>query len=101
MWALFGENVCKNKRIGSHRGWCAPGMPPLDPPMHNISNGSPTCLHITLNNKRPIQYDPTELKEIHHLTQHDNRLKILPFNAIETIRLLGLNNKKRSRRTKY
>ena len=22
-WALFGENVCKNKRIGSHRGACA------------------------------------------------------------------------------
>ena len=20
MWALFGENVCKNERIGSHRG---------------------------------------------------------------------------------
>ena len=25
---LFGENVCKNERIGSHRGWHAPGMPP-------------------------------------------------------------------------
>ena len=30
---LFGENVCKNERIGSHRGGCAPGTPPLDPPM--------------------------------------------------------------------
>ena len=58
-------------------------------------------LHITLNNKRPIQSDPTELKEIHHLTQHDNRFKILPFNAIETIRLLRLNNKKRSWGTKH
>ena len=29
MWALFGENVCKNKRIGSHRGWHAPSTPPL------------------------------------------------------------------------
>ena len=27
-WALFSENVCKNERIGSHRGWHAPGMPP-------------------------------------------------------------------------
>ena len=31
--ALFGENVCKNERIGSHRGGRAPGTPPLDPPM--------------------------------------------------------------------
>ena len=23
MWARFGENVCKNKRIGSHGGACA------------------------------------------------------------------------------
>ena len=21
-WALFGENVCENERIGSHRGVC-------------------------------------------------------------------------------
>ena len=33
-WALFGENVCKNERIGSHRG----GMPPLDPPIHQAVN---------------------------------------------------------------
>ena len=26
-WALFSENVCKNERIGSHRGH-APGTPP-------------------------------------------------------------------------
>ena len=26
--ALFGENVCQNKRIGSHRGWRAPGTSP-------------------------------------------------------------------------
>ena len=34
MQALFGENVFKNERIGSHRGWRAPGTPPLDPPMY-------------------------------------------------------------------
>ena len=28
MWALFGENVCENERIGSHRGGRAPGTPP-------------------------------------------------------------------------
>ena len=27
-WAFFGENVCENERIGSHRGWRAPGTPP-------------------------------------------------------------------------
>ena len=33
MRVLFGENVCKNERIGFHRGWCAPGTPLLDPQM--------------------------------------------------------------------
>ena len=28
MRVLFSENVCKNERIGSHRGWRAPGTPP-------------------------------------------------------------------------
>ena len=28
MQVLFGENVCENKRIGSHRGWRVPGTPP-------------------------------------------------------------------------
>ena len=31
MWALFGENVCENEKIGSHRG-CA-GKLCVDPPM--------------------------------------------------------------------
>ena len=26
-WALFGENVCENERIGSHRGWRAQARP--------------------------------------------------------------------------
>ena len=34
---LFGENVCKNERIGSRRGERAPGMP-LDLPMDPLSN---------------------------------------------------------------
>ena len=29
-WVLFGENVCKNERIGSHR-WHAPGTPAPPP----------------------------------------------------------------------
>ena len=36
MQALFGENVCKNERIGSHAGGgggVRPARPPLDPPM--------------------------------------------------------------------
>ena len=37
-WVLFGGNVCKNERIGSHRGWCAPGTPPPpDPPMNRYT----------------------------------------------------------------
>ena len=27
-WALFGENVCKNERIGSHRGGVRQAHPP-------------------------------------------------------------------------
>ena len=34
MWALFSENVCENKRIGSHRGWRPPGTPHPPPPPH-------------------------------------------------------------------
>ena len=32
-WALFGENVCENERIGSLGGACAGHAPPPDPPM--------------------------------------------------------------------
>ena len=28
-WALFGENVCENQRIGSHRGVCAGHAPQI------------------------------------------------------------------------
>ena len=34
MRVLFGENVCKNERIGSHRGWHLPSRPPI------FTNGS-------------------------------------------------------------
>ena len=36
-WALFGENVCENETIGSHRGGACAGHAPLDPPMLYIS----------------------------------------------------------------
>ena len=32
MWPLFDENVCKNERIGSHRGGGVHWARPLDPP---------------------------------------------------------------------
>ena len=35
MWVLFSENVCENERIGSHRGWHAPGTSP-----HRSANAS-------------------------------------------------------------
>ena len=47
MQVLFGENVCGNKRIGSHRGGMRPAHP-LDPPM-------------SIENKKDYywgQYDP-------------------------------------------
>ena len=33
-WALFGENVCANERIGSHRGGVRQKILHVDPPMH-------------------------------------------------------------------
>ena len=35
-WALFGENVCENEIIGSHRGRVL-GTPPPDPPMLSVA----------------------------------------------------------------
>ena len=35
-WALFGENVCENQRIGSRRGWRAPGTLPPPPRSANV-----------------------------------------------------------------
>ena len=37
-WALFGENVWENERIGPHRGWHAPSTPPRSANgIHSIS----------------------------------------------------------------
>ena len=50
MQVFFGENVFKNERIGSHRGWRAPGTPPLDPPMvRSKRDENLFCLLIELN----------------------------------------------------
>ena len=38
-------------------------------------------------------YQPKALRQIHELLHHDQRLKILPFGAIDNIRKLKLNNK--------
>ena len=38
-WALFSKNVCKNKRIGSHRGGGVRPARPLDPPMESTYQG--------------------------------------------------------------
>ena len=39
MWVLFGENICKNERIGSCWGGAHIGGAPLDPPMISFSSG--------------------------------------------------------------
>ena len=46
-----------------------------------------------LNNKPTIVYDPISLRLMESAVHHDHRLKILPFDAIRTIRKLGLNAK--------
>ena len=38
-------------------------------------------------------YEPNALRLIHDRLQHDQRLRILPFGSISTIRKLRLNNK--------
>ena len=43
-WALFGENVCENERIGSHWGEHVPGMPPPPyPPMKCVNRLIGSC----------------------------------------------------------
>ena len=43
--------------------------------------------------RKTIRYDPTELKQI--VNQNDHRYKVLPIEAIKTIRKLRLNRKRR------
>ena len=69
----------------------------FDPTHTQHGNGGPRNSHITLNNMKTIQYDPNELRRIGHHVHHNNRYKILPFNAIEMITNLKLNNKRKSR----
>ena len=54
--------------------------------------------HAMLNNKPVIVYDPNWLKWMETAVHHDHRLKILPLNAIKTIRQLCLNVKPSSRK---
>ena len=48
----------------------------------------------------PKTYSAGVLRTIRTASQHDQRLKILPFGAIKRIKELKLNNKKRRRRNK-
>ena len=43
-------------------------------------------------------YDPTELKRIKHVTNHDIRYKQLPFGTVRSICKLKLNRRKRESR---
>ena len=54
------------------------------------TNGGPETW--SLNNKH-IVYKPNALRQICELLQHDHRLTMLPFGAIDNIRKLKLNNK--------
>ena len=44
--ALFGENVCKNERIGSHREWRAAVTTPLDPSMQSTFSLTKLPVHM-------------------------------------------------------
>ena len=59
MWALFGENVCKNERIGSHRG-CVLGMPPLDLPMLLGNIPEPWSVVCSKNDPIPNQLEASK-----------------------------------------
>ena len=48
----------------------------------------------------PKTYSARVLRTIRTMSQHDQRLKILPFGAIKRIKELKLNNKRRRRRNK-
>ena len=46
---------------------------------------------------KTIAYEPSVLKNLNTANQHDNRLKILLFGAIKTIRKLRINHKRKSK----
>ena len=48
----------------------------------------------------PKTYSERVLRTIRTTSQHDQRLKILPFEAIRRIKELKLNHKRRRRRNK-
>ena len=48
----------------------------------------------------PKTYSARVLRTIRTTSQHDQRLKILPFGAIKRIKELKLNNKKRRQRNR-
>ena len=47
----------------------------------------------SLNNKRPLAYDPSELRQIGIDVQHNSRLQCMPFGSISRIKELGLNRR--------
>ena len=46
MWALFGENVCENERIGSHRGGVRRAHPPRSANAYCFSVGKHSCWEV-------------------------------------------------------
>ena len=51
-WALFGENVCENERIGSHWGGACASGAPLDSPiplMNSINSVAALLVFIARN----------------------------------------------------
>ena len=65
---------------------------------HSHSHSRERHSHIELNNKSTIHYDLNALRQMEIAVHHDQWLKILPFDAIKTIRSLGLNVKPKGKR---
>ena len=67
---------------------------------NTVKKDEPCALTLATKHRlksKTIGYDPVELKEMHLtvLNQHDHRNKVLPIDAIKTIRTLRLNHKRR------
>ena len=62
------------------------------------SNGDNTSTKGSLNNKTELRYSLNALKTIQHQVQHDQQLRLLPFECVKRIKQLKLNHKRPRRR---
>ena len=56
-------------------------------------NGNNTSTIRSLKNKNQLKYDPNALKSIQSKVQHDQQLRLLPFECIKRVKELKLYHK--------